>query len=81
MFARTLLAVALLLPLALLGCRRDDVPEDQFPGNDPDQVTDLTPAPMHNYADDAEEEAANAPETVNDTLQSEMQKDQEGMED
>jgi hypothetical protein len=55
----TLCTMLALVALALLaaGCREDEIPDDeQYPGNDPDQPTDMTVEPMHNYADDAEDQ-------------------------
>jgi hypothetical protein len=83
MNTRTLTALIAVLAVALTAgaCRRDEIPEDQYPGNDVNQETDLTVEPMHNYADDAEEDISeeNAEEEL-DRLSEEVERDVEGME-
>ena len=80
---RTLTALIAVLAMALTAgaCRWDEIPADPYPGNDVRQETDLTVEPMHNYADDAEEDITeeNAEEEL-DRLSDEVQRDVEGME-
>jgi hypothetical protein len=72
------MALALLLTVAV-ACKRDDIPEDErYPGNDPRQRTDLTTEPMHNYADDAEEDQPEEDTTVDDVLTDEVPPDEMG---